>query len=279
MSSLYLFRLAAVETEQRGLFESQVPRSKFLRELIMSKPSSEIREGYVWHVGNVQVIDDEGISFAAGRTTKTSKEQYDEETGNFLEVEEEESPFTYAIYDSYYSVLGLAAKSRLSPTVKGIARSLERLLNSQSSVRDNAIRIEVREIWDPEGFLQQIHEAYAVVGFTVEFGRPNPFDVESDFHKPTQRYLAATGGSKGKTTVQGDDLDRERIDEVTRSVASTGNEAKARLRKAAGQRPVTRHMRGDPANIPREEVESEEPASILRRIREAYMRVRRHEGE
>lgn len=279
MSSLYLFRLTAVETEQGGLFETQVPRSEFLRDLIMSKPSSEIRQGYVWHIGNVHVVDRDGLFFAAGRTTKTSKEQYDEETGNFLEIEEEESPFTYAIYDSDYSVLGLAAKARLAPTVKGIARSLERLFNSQPSVKDNAIRIEVREIWDPEGFLQQIHEAYAVVGFTVEFGRPNPFDVENDFHKPTQRYLEATGGSRGKTTVQGNDLDRERIEEVTRSVASTGNEAKARLRKGAGQRPVTRHMRGDPVNIPREEVESEEPASILRRIKEAYVRVRRHGGE
>lgn len=279
MSSIYLFRLTAIDTEQRGLFETAEPRPEFLKELIMGKPSAVIREGYVWHIGNVNPIDRDGLFFAAGRTTKTSKEQYDEETGNFLEVEEEESPFTYAIYDASYSVLGLAPKARLSPTVKGIARNVERLLNDQAAVKDNAIRIEVREIWDPEDFLQQVHDAYAVVGFTVEFGEPNPFDVENDFHKPAQRYLEATGGSKGKTTVQGEDLDRERVDEVTRSVASTGNDAKARLRKEAGQRPITRHMRGDPVSISKEEVESEEPASILRRLKDAYERVRRHGGE
>lgn len=279
MPNLYLFRLNAIEAQQGGLFNTGQRRVEFLTELIRRKPSAEIREGYVWHIGNVYPVGNEGLFFAAGRTTKTSKELYDEETGDFLEVEEEESPFTYVIYDAYYSVLGIAPKTRLSPTVKGISRNIARLLNSQPMVKDHAIRIDIPEIWDPESFLQQLRSAYALVAFTVEFGEPNPFDVEEDFHKPTQRYLEAIGGSKGRTTVQGEDLDRDGVDEVTRSVASTGNDARARMRMAPGQRPVTRHMRGDPVNIPSEEEESEQPASILKRLRAAYERVRRHGDE
>lgn len=160
-----------------------------------------------------------------------------------------------------------------------VTKNLEKLLNLQSSVRDAGIRIEIAEIGDPEDFIQQVREAYAVVDFTAEFGRPNPFDVNSDFHRPMEKYLEATDGAKGKTTVQGEDLDRDNVEDVSRSVASTGNEAKARLRKGRGQRPVTRHMRGDPVSVQVEEEEVDDSGGILRWLREAYQRVRRYDEE
>jgi len=277
MSVLYLFRIKVIKTDQRDLFEHNEGRGDFLSELIFSKPSEELREGYIWHIGNVKEINAEGILFAAGRTTKKSKELYDEELKDFLEVEDEESPFTYVYYERKFSVLGIEPKSKLSPTVKGIARNLEKLLNSQTVTKNNGVEIEISEIWDPEGFLRQVRQAYAVVGFTVNFGKPNPFDVEKDFHKPMEKYLEETGGSKGKATVQGEDLDREKIEEVTRSVASTGNDASARLRQRQGQRPVTKHLQGDPVSVPLEGDEKRDALNLLGRIREAYHRVRRQQ--
>lgn len=217
--------------------------------------------------------------FAAGRTTTTSKDFYNEENGNFLEIEEEESPFTYVIYDKQFSVLGIAPKTRLSQSVKSIAKNLEKLLNQQPSVRNAGLRIEIAEIGDPEDFIQQVRDAYTVVDFTAEFGRPNPFDVNDDFHRPMEKYLEATDGTKGKTTVQGENLDRDNVEDVARSVASTGNEAKARLRKERGQRPVTRHMRGDPVSVQVEEEEIDDSGGILRKLREVYQRVRRYNQE
>lgn len=279
MSNVYLFRLKAIKSPQEDMFHLAVAREEFFKELFSSKPSAELREGYVWHIGNLRAIGDRGLAFAVGRTTKKNKELYDDESGNFMEVEEEESPFTYAYYEQHFGILGILHKSRLSPTVKGIARSLENLLNEQELTKQYGARIEVSEIWDPEGFLQQVLAAYAVIAFTVEFGEPNPFDVDQDFHRPMERYLAETGANKGKTTVQGDDLNRDNVERVTRSVASTGNDATARLRQKEGQRPVTKHLKGDPVTVPLEEGDAEGSEGLLDRILEAYRRIRTRGGE
>lgn len=277
MPSIYLFRLKAVKTAQGALFANGISREEFLTSVIESKPSEELREGYVWHVGNVLSVGEGGLLFAAGRTTKKSKELYDEKSGDFIQVDDEESPFTYVYFDRKYSILAIEPKSKLSPTVKGIANSLEKLFNQQASVHDYGAKIEISEIWDPEDFLKLIRAAYSVVGFTVEFSKPNPFDVEADFHKPMERYIETTGGEKGKTTVQGDDLDRNSIEKVTRSIASTGNDASARIKHDERQRPVTRHLRGDPVSVAFDEEERDEPKNLMERIREAYARVRKQD--
>ncbi|RMG40526.1 MAG: hypothetical protein D6732_03220 [Methanobacteriota archaeon] len=279
MASLYLFRVKVQKNAQGSLFGQDIEPRKIITKAISSKPSAELRKGYIWHIGNVAFIDSEGLSFAAGRTTKKSKELYDDNEKNFLEVEDKESPFTYVYYDMKYGFFAIEPKSKLSPTVKGIANNIEKLLNRQDVVIDSGYRIEISEIWDPEGFLNDIHQAYAVVGFTVHFGKPNPFDVEADFHRPLERFLDETGGERGKATVQGQDLDRDRIEEVTRSVASTGNDASARIRMNEGQRPVTRHLKGDPVSIPIEDEERADRRTLLDKLRNAYIRVRRHPDE
>lgn len=279
MRNLWLFRIKLLEVAQGALFRSQQSRTDFLRELINRKPDGEIRKGYVWHIGNVDSLDNSGIVFAVGRTTKTSKELYDEKSGDFLSIEDEEAPFTNVFYDSGIGVLGIAPKAKLSPSPKGVARSLERLLNYQPEVADRGFRIEISEIWDPEGFLEQIHHAYAVLSFSVEFGKPNPFDVQKEFHEPMEKYLEASGGEAGKTTIRGEDLDRETVEDVTRSAASTGKNASARLLREIGQKPITRHVKGDPVIVPAEDEEVKNHVDILSRIRETYQKIRRRGGE
>jgi len=275
MAAFYLFRLKVYLPKQKPLYHPDITRRKFIESLITKKPSEEIRRGYVWHIGNVRKIDGEGLFFALGRTTKSSKEQYDEVSGNFLEIADEESPFTYAVYDFKYGVVAIALKSKLSPTSKGIARSLQKLLNDHRFTRDNEIQVEIAEIRDPEGFIEQILSAYAVVGFTMEFTEPNPFDVEKDFHKPMEKLLEETGGDKGKTNIQGEDLNKVTLEELSRSAAATGNDASARIRKEVGQRPVIRHMKGDLVNIVIEDDKITEQAdNILSQTRQIYLTVR-----
>lgn len=153
-----------------------------------------------------------------------------------------------------------------------------KLFNHQKEVADQGVRVEISEIWDPEGFLQQVREAYSVVSFSVEFGRPNPFDVQKEFHEPMERYLEASGGESGKATIRGEDLDRETIEGVTRSVASSGKDASARLRRSQHQRPVTRHIRGDPVIVPIGDQDAEEDQGLFDRMRETYRRVRGRGG-
>lgn len=270
-----LFRIKVIEPPQRTIFSETEKREVFIESLLRSKPSEEIRRGYVWHIGNVTKIDEKSLMFAAGRTTRKSTELYDEDTGDFVEIEGKESPFTYVFYEAKYGIFAITPKSGLAPTAKGIARNLEKLLNRQPRAKDVGVEIELSEIWDPEGFLEQIRNSYELVGFAIEFTKPNPFDVERDLHAPMQSYLREIGGSKGRATVQGTDLNKDSVEDVTRSVASTGNDASARIRRKKGQRPVTRRLRGDPVIVQLEGIEGEKSDTILSRIREAYRALRR----
>jgi len=276
MNAFFLYRLKAIRGNQSPLFGQDISRREFVDTLLKSKPSQELRSGYIWHIGNVEDIGENGIIFAAGRTTITSQEKYDENTRDFIEVDDEQSPFTYVVYDKNLSVLAITPKSKLAPTTKGIARNIERLLNADSYTRENEIRIEIKEIPDPEGFIDQIHAAYAVVGFKMEFGEPNPFDVEKDFHKPMESLLSESGGEKGATSISGDDLERDVLETLSRSVASVGNDASARIRKNEGDRPITKHMKGDPATFLVDEFGvPEQAADIFIKLRNTYRRIRR----
>ena len=275
MALFHVFRLKVIRGAQGYLFHDDLDRRTFLQFLLLRKPSHELRSGYVWHVGNLQPIDKDGFLFAIGRKTTASKERYDESTGDFIQVNDEESPFTYALYDMKYSVLAITPKSKLAPTTKGIANSIEKLFNADPYTSEFGVKIEVRQIPDPESFIKQLYSAFAVIGFTMEFSEPNPFDVEKDFHKPMEHLLENTGGNKGSTKVSGSDLNRDSLESLSRSVASVGNDASAKIRRAAGDRPMLRHLKGDPAGFTVEGENIQADRSIIfQKLRETYQRIR-----
>jgi hypothetical protein len=276
MALFHVYRLKVIREAQGHLFHEELDRRTFLTHLLSSKPSHELRSGYIWHIGNLTPIGDDGVMFAVGRTTSASRERYDEKTGNFLQVSDEESPFIYALYDKKFSVLAVTPKSKLAPTTNGIARSIEKLLNTDPYTNEYGVRIEVRQITDPESFIKQIYSAYAVVGFTMEFGEPNPFDVEKDFHKPMEHLLQTTGGNKGVTKVAGTDLDRESLESLSRSVASVGNDASARIRRNPSDRPMLRHLKGDPAGFTVDDGAIQtNTRGVFQKLRETYQGIRR----
>lgn len=165
----YLFRIKLQMSKQSDLFDKSVSRPGFLAKMLNAKPSEEIRKGYVWHIGNVQKVRNKALFFAAGRTTSSTVEAFDESKKDFYEAPFDESPFTYVMVDLKYSVAGIAHKSRLAPTVKGVARNIERLLNASELARRHNVRIIIDEINDPKHFLHYVSSAYAVRAFTAEF--------------------------------------------------------------------------------------------------------------
>lgn len=278
MAVFFLFRLKAIRSSQNSLFGENKSRREFIEELLQKKPSLEVHKGYIWHIGNISEIGDDGLLFAAGKKTISGKEKYDEKSGDFLEIYDEESPLTYVIYDKKLSVLAITPKLKLAANPRSIVRNIEKILNFDSYTKNNDVRIEIEEILDPDDFIRQLHEAYAVVSFQMEFGESNPFDVEKDFHRPMESLLDAAGGDKGVTKIEGEDLNRDTLEELSRSVASTGNEASARIRGKAGERPVTKHLKGDPASFQAENYEApilEQAKQILDMLRATYHRIRR----
>jgi hypothetical protein len=271
-----LFRVKMVRPQQRSFLHDEIaPKEMFLRA-IREKPSGELRKGFHWHIGNLQMFGEFTGYFAAGRTTKSTIEKFDEENSNFVEEELEQSPYTHCVFDAGIGFIGVARKPNLSQTAKGVAARLEQLLSRAEVVKKNDVLVEIRAIPDPDSFLSAIDTAYRVFNFSATFRGPNPFDADEHFQKPLSVYLSAADGTKGRTTISGDDLNRKVLQEVTRSTAATGNEASARIQKAKRQKAITVNLKGDPVKRKYDE-EGHNPAVVLADLTTLYHRVRHDE--
>ena len=248
------------------------PLNIFL-DVLNEKPSRELRQEIVWHIGNIHLVDNSGGSFAIGRTTRRTVSKYVADTGDFIEELFEESPYTICLYDTSIGFVAIARKTKLAPTTHGIARQLARLLDATDAVRQNEIDVAVDPISDPEHFIAKLRDSYSIKSFTAEFTGPNPIDADEVFQKPLSVYCQAVNGKEGKVSVQGDDLDSESLIEVAKSTAAIGNDAIARVFEKRGQRPVRIHLRGDPVKKAYDE-EQFEDAQALKDMRAEYRRVR-----
>ncbi|MFI3156147.1 MAG: hypothetical protein QX199_08305 [Methylococcaceae bacterium] len=268
-----LFRAKFIKSPQKSLFdENLTPKDLFLSTL-SEKPSGELRKGNIWHIGNIENFSDTTGYFAVGRTTNSTIEKFDDSTGNFVEEELEESPYTHCVFDAQIGLIGIAKKTSLAPTSVNIADRIKDLLSQSKTIKENNITVEIQPIPDPEGFLKALASAYQVSSFTAFFRGPNPFDADEHFQKPLSVYLSAANGEKGKAQIQGDDLNRKILQDVTRSTAATGNEASARIKKSEHQKSITINLKGNPVKR-RYDEEEHQPTQVLADLTNLYRRIR-----
>ncbi len=273
MLEFQLFRVKVLLPNQGQLYLTKPTPTDLLRILIESRPTDELRSRITWHIGNVENIDDSGIYFRFGKTTKATIETFKD--GVFIDQEFETSPYTHIILDVKLEVMAIAKKVKLSPKVSGIAGRLSRLLELSTYSSEQGAEIEIAELQDPESFLAHLRQAYQISRFSVEFSRPNPFDANRDFVKPLQKCLAEANGEKGKVELKGESLTAVPLAELARSAAASGDDASARLRADPEARPVTRHLKGKAVMVTEENVERlEQKRTILQHIREMYKRLR-----
>lgn len=280
MPQFELFRIRVAPTSQLGLFAERLTPSELLRNAIESRPSFKTRPDIEWHIGNIKAIDERALLFAIGRTSPQAVETYDEGLRDFVETAFDVSPYTHAVVDTSLEVCAIAAKARLAPTTSGIARQLAHLLRDSSTAREHGVRFTVDQISDPEEFLHYLRTAYAIQSFTLTFRPPNAFDANSDFTKPFQRYLEATGGKRGQAVVTGGNLNHDTLETLTRSAAALGDDAKATVVPKKGDRRVRKALRGGNFTtlfVSEEDIVSE-PGGVVDKVRELYRKVRGNDG-
>lgn len=274
MLNFQVFRVKVYPSKEGDLFERERTRSEIIQETIQSLPSAQLRKGMVWHIGNILQMDHTGFYFRVGRTTTATIEIYDELEGNFVDQEFETAPYTHAIIDVDLEVCAIAKKARLSPTTKGIANQLVRLLNEAKRARELRATFEISEILDPKDFIAHLQSAYSITKFWVYFSRPNAWDVDEHFTKPTQRLLVETDGQKCKTELTGNDLKPTPLEEIARSAASKGDDAAAVLLPDKTSRKVKKHLKGNPVNLSQEDVsDNEQKRKLLITLRELYLEI------
>lgn len=272
---IQLFRVKVYPPMQSSLFEGPFAPQLVLAETLRAKPKVELRRGYTWHVGNVEALDQCGLYFALGRTTKSTLAQFDESSGDFVESEFSVAPYTHIICDTAIELLGVVPKAELAPTAAGIARQLQRLLN-ESSQNQIGAQFQIDPINDPNEFIEQLRSAHAVRRFAITFNPPNPFDVNEQFHRPLERFLKQARGKKGKAAITGQDLDVEILEDLARSAAASGNDAEATLVKSHRSRPVRRRLKGDVATeaVDEELADEKSRVTVLSRMRAFYADIR-----
>ena len=255
-----------------ALFNSDISPSELFLKALQEKPSIELRQNNVWHIGNIEYFDDVSGSFAIGRTTKTTVEKYDDETGNFIETEDDSGPYTFILFDRSIGLLGIAKKSNVAPNVEAIARKVEKIFSYCKAVKEYGFDVKVRFIPDPETFLQKIKSAYAIKRFRAFFTGPNPFDADELFQKPLSVYCQKVGADQGSVEVHGEGLNDETVIAVAKSTASSGNSATASIQTEKGKKPVPISLKGDAVKVVVDPVLPKR--SALSEVREAYQEVR-----
>lgn len=268
----HLYRAKFIKPAQLPLFVKSKSSMELFLESIHDKPEYTLSSGSEWHLGNVRMLDEFSGSFAVGRTTKTTVEKFDKETGDFVDELDDSGPYTVVIFDAKIGLLGIAKKSKLAPNASSIARRIKDLLLTTRVAIESGIEIRVDVIPDPEDFLDKLRGAYSIRKFRATFTGPNPVDADELFQKPLSVYAQSMGASSGTLEVVGEALNEEVAESVAKSTAATGNTASARVIPNKGTKAKNIKMKGDAVVVAVEDDATN--SQVLEQMHAEYMRVR-----
>ncbi len=268
----HLYRAKFIKPSQLPLFVKSKSSMELFLESIHDKPEYTLSRGSEWHLGNIRMFDEFSGSFAVGRTTRTTVEKFDKETGDFVDELDDSGPYTVVIFDAKIGLLGIAKKSKLAPNASSIARRIKDLLLTTRVAIESGIDIRVDVIPDPEDFLDKLRGAYSIRKFRATFTGPNPVDADELFQKPLSVYAQSMGASSGTLEVVGEALNEEVAESVAKSTAATGNTASARVIPNKGTKAKNIRMKGDAVVVA---VDNDATSlQVLSQMHAEYMRVR-----
>jgi hypothetical protein len=280
MPKFQLFRVTVHPESQPDLFrDGDFSRPEVLKRVLASDPSAASRGDVVWHVGNLEQVEENRYYFRIGKTSNSTIDKY--EGGDFRTREIEASPNTHVFLDAQVELAAIAAQYQLANKIAALGRRLSEVLNQSEEAKKIGVSFKVKPISDPREFIEYLVSAYRIVEFKAWFSRPNPFDSNEDFYVPLQTVLEKLEGEGGEATIKGENLNAEKLEDVARSAASTGDPAEAKLQMEADQKPVTRKLNRDEGIIVEWEGIDEEKdrLSFFEYIKGKYNEVREAQDE
>lgn len=257
-------------------------RPALLREAIKSATRWEVRQGSIWSVARAQDVDETALHFKFGRHRKMvlpfPVESPSADATDYVEREVDLWPHTDIIVDVQLALCAIGRKPELAEETTTIARALEVVLTTSPTARDSNLEIKASPIDDPQEFLERLRSAFSVKKLWVTIQRPNPFDVEQDFHLPTERVLAEMGGQEARVVWSGKNLNSKNpeVEKIVESVARSGGDYGATIQETQDPRSKTRVKKRRKGKAM--EVSSAarlNPRSLLDMIRDLYNSLRR----
>ena len=275
MAWMHILRVKCESLPQGDLLKKDGESVNIIRESFEQKPTAPVARGSEWHIGNVLALDRTALSFAMGRTMAVNSPQFDPANHNFLDEETQRAPYTLGVFDLETQVCGILRRPGVSQKASEIAAKLATLLNASGVAQNYNSNIVVDPIFDPAPFLQQIRSAESVHKFTFYVSRPNPQDVDRLIQQPAERYTEQLNGTKTKIETEGEDLDKDLVEDVANATAAKGDDASAVIRADKGAKLKKIQLRGSALVEAVDETDdSGILASMLETATGAYRRVR-----
>lgn len=273
MLDFQIFRVKVFPSKQGHLFRKNIKPHELLKLVILSSPSSELRKGMIWHIGKLSEINETGVYFKFGRKAKYKMELY--EDGDFVDQEIEGAYYSHVIIDIPLELVGISKKPKLMQRTARIANYLVKLLNEAELTKQYEANFEIAEINDPTDFITHLHQSLSINKFWITFSRPNVWDANKDFIKPSEKLLEESSAEKGKTIIEGDNLKPDSLEDLARSAASTGNDAAAWLQLSKDENKTKKSLKGNPVVFSYEDITDEkDKKKILNIMRKIYQQIR-----
>ena len=275
MYNFHLFRIKAERREHHLFTDDRLTPPILIQKAISERLSKEVRKKQTWRLGNSEKIGDHANLFAFGKVLKSKRDVYDEEEGNFTEVDDTDAPHTCVIVDIETQVCAIAHKSSMNAQVKDVGNNLAKVLSSTKICEEQSVTITISPINDPDDFIRLIEQSEQVSMFEMTFSPPNPFDVDKDFHRPMEKLLESANAGEGKTRIKGQKLDKEVVKELARSAISAGNDASAKVKMPGDEKASLKKIAGRQKTVQADDiVTGEEKHKLLARIRQVYSEIR-----
>ena len=244
-----LFRTKISFPLQGELFLPKDETSQSVFEKCLKEQTSiKYRENHVWKSGNIHEINEDGGYFAFGKVSLSDLEVFDNDVQDFRKAIYTAGLHSIIVFSKKYELFAIQVNHKLGLTEK-TAEKLQSVLRKVRIVSENNLLLTISKISDPKDFVSKIREAYAVKQLQATFTRPNPFDADEKFQKPSSALLLAVNGDEGKTIFKGKNLDMDVVESISRSSVATGNVAKARILKKPNSHLTTISTRGDPYSL------------------------------
>lgn len=225
----------------------KTPQAIFAQSLL-EQTSIKYRESTIWKAGSINEFSDDGGYFAFGKISLADLELFDNFKQDFYKIKSDIGLHSIIVYSKKYELLAIQVNHKLGRTEK-TAERLQAILKKSQVIVQNGLHLSISKINDPKKFISKLQDAYAIKQLRATFSRPNPFDADEKFQKPSAELLQAVNGDEGSTVFKGSNLDYEVIEAISRSTVATGNVAKARILTKPNSHLSTISTKGDPYTL------------------------------
>ncbi|MDV7338596.1 hypothetical protein RYZ26_03240 [Terasakiella sp. A23] len=161
--------------------------------------------------------------------------------GEIVEKEHPDYPFVEVLINIELGVCAIGRNSDFSTSITHSANMLSKLFDSSVVSKELNAVATIDPIIDPTGFIEHLNNAELISKFYFEVKHPNAFDAD-DFVVPLKKLNKAGRSHYSRTILTGGNLDKEIAEGLSRSSASTGDDAGATMKLPESKKLVRKSL-------------------------------------